>query len=233
MIETIENAVQMLFTLVCTCVAIYYALRYKSRVWALLGLFSGIFFLGDLYWQLFLIFYADTPRYYSVSDLSWYTSYLFLLLLLIYIRLEGMYPEGLPQTKPHGIGEQAKQWFNQTHPLVWCTPVFTGAMCVFFMQWGDYISNIIAALLMTGLIWHALSGLLTIRKESMNGGHAQNTRRMLFLVTLLFCAAEYGLWISSCFWMGDTIANVYFWFGFLLSITFLLFIPALRKVVGR
>jgi hypothetical protein len=56
---------------------------------------------------------------------------------------------------------------------------------------------------------------------------------MLYVVTLVFCAAEYGMWTSSCFWMGDTILNIYFWFDFLLSIAFVLFLPALRKAVSR
>ena len=54
---------------------------------------------------------------------------------------------------------------------------------------------------------------------------------MLFFITILFCLTEYALWTSSCFWMGDTIANVYYWFDLLLSVTFVLFLPALRKAV--
>ena len=88
---------------------------------------------------------------------------------------------------------------------------------------GEILNNIIIAILMTLLITQAVSGLLAKRKE----------RRMLYIVTLLFCLLEYALWVSSCFWMGETIANVYYWFDLILSVSFVLFLPALRKAVGK
>lgn len=211
MIETIENAIQLTVTGLCSASALYYAVRSKERTWILLGLFAGVFFLGDLYWQLILVFYDRTPDFY-ISEFSWYTSYLFLLLLLIYINVEN-----------------AGDWKFRLRPKYLCIPAFAVGMCVFFMTRGDYVSNIIVAVLMTGLIWHAVYGLQTVRRQGEEG----KNRRMLYIVTLLFCTAEYGMWISSCFWMGDGITNIYFWFDFLLSITFLLFLPALRKAVNR
>ena len=108
-------------------------------------------------------------------------------------------------------------------------PAFTIGMCIFYMQWGDYLSNMITAVLMMGLIWHAFYGLKVLRGRPRQ----ENERRMLFLVTLLFCGTEYALWTSSCFWMGETVLNIYYWFDILLSVSFVLFLPALRKAVGR
>ena len=125
--------------------------------------------------------------------------------------------------------ENAEDWKFRLRPKYLCIPVFTVGMCVFYMRWGDFVGNIIVATLMTGLIWHAVYGLQTVRGQEDKG----KNRRMLYIVTLVFCAAEYGIWTSSCFWMGDTIMNIYFWFDFLLSITFMLFLPALRKAVSR
>lgn len=214
MIESIENAIQLTVTGLCAASALWFGARSKKRTWILLGLFAGVFFLGDLYWQLFLIFYDKTPPAFYISEFSWYTSYLFLLLLLIYINVEN-----------------AEDWKFRLRPKYLCIPAFTAGMCVFFMTRGDYLGNIIVAVLMTGLIWHAVYGLETLQKQEQKQQGRQ--RRMLYIVTIIFCAAEYGMWISSCFWMGDTIANVYFWFDFILSITFVLFLPALRKAVGR
>ena len=220
MIETIENAIQLIVTGLCAVSALTYAVRSKERAWVLLGLSAGLLFLGDLYWQLFLVFYDKTPSTFYISDFSWYTSYLFLLLLLIYINVEN-----------------SQDWQFRLRPGYLLIPAFTFGMCAFFMTHGDYLSNIIAALLMTGLIWHSVYGLQMLQKQkpkNQNRGGAQpGNRRMLYIVTLIFCGAEYGMWISSCFWMGDTITNVYFWFDFLLSISFVLFLPALRKAVGR
>ena len=52
------------------------------------------------------------------------------------------------------------------------------------------------------------------------------------LITLIFCLLEYALWTVSCFWMGDTMANPYFWFDLLITGCMLLFLPALEKAVA-
>ena len=213
MIETVDNLVQLIVTGLCTASALVFALRAKARVWALLGLFSGIFFLGDLYWFLYLFFYDETPPFSFISYFSWYTSYLFLLLLLLFIRQE----EGLFHVS------------TSFRKLFWIVPVFTSGMCAFYMTYGDYLSNIITAVLMTGLIWHSIDGLLYLRGKPAEQGR----RKYLYMVTLLFCFAEYALWSSSCFEEGSIIAGVYYWFDYLLSLTFVLFLPALRKAVTR
>ena len=223
MIETIDNIIQLITTGTCTIVSMYNAARFKSRAWSMLGLFSGVFFLGLIYWFLFLLFYHHTPQYSYISDICWYSSYLFLMLLIIYIREDSSGPDAFPLKPDAGVVRIART----IRPVCWCVPVFTAAMCIFFMQYGRYLSNIIAAVMMTGIIWHALSGFLSLRDE----GIFQNGHKALYTVTLLFCAAEYSLWTASCFFTGDTLANPYFWIDALLSATFLLFIPALRKAV--
>ena len=178
----------------------------------MLALFYFTFFLGDLYWQLYIVFYDGASPEFYISEFGWYTSYLFLLILLIYINTE-----------------INKRWRHRFDPLFMLIPAFTIGMCIFYMQWGDYLSNMITAVLMMGLIWHAFYGLKVLRGRPRQ----ENERRMLFLVTLLFCGTEYALWTSSCFWMGETVLNIYYWFDILLSVSFVLFLPALRKAVGR
>jgi hypothetical protein len=223
MVEIIENAIQLAMTGICSCAALYRAVRYRDRAWALLGLFAGIYCLGDLYWMLYLALYGITPQHFSVAEMSWYASYLFLMLLIIYVRVD-ICGHRMPETGGR------TQWARVVSPVLWIVPVFTVGMCIFFMQWGDYVSNIITAVLMTGIMWHALSGLLYRGAEKKPGPASQ---QLLFVVTLVFAVIEYALWISSCFWMGNTIGNVYFWLDILLSCTFLMFVPALRKAVGR
>ena len=118
---------------------------------------------------------------------------------------------------------------RRPRPLLWCIPVFTVGMFLFFIQYGDYVENAVIVILMTGLLWISVSGIL-----AMEGQPPERCRpKMLFTVTIVFCLTEYALCFSSCFWMGDTLANPYFWFDFLLSATVLLFLPALRRVVDR
>ena len=156
--------------------------------------------------QLFLLFYGKTPQYSYISYLGWYAGYLFLLFMLLEVR--GPRP-ALPRSR-----------------LLWAFPLFTVGMCLFYLQWGDWIGNITAAVLMTLLLWHATDCLLLWRRSPADAG-----RRFLAFTILGFCAVEDGAWTSSCFWMGDTLLNPYFWFDSLLSVCYLLFPPALRKAV--
>ncbi len=206
MIETTLNALQLVTTGLCTAAAGRRAVRSGKRVWLLMALASGVFFLGDLYWQLYLVFYQMTPRYSFIPDLSWYACYIFLLLTLLELR--GNRPPA-PRSR-----------------LLWLLPVFTAGMCVFYLQWGEWLSNIVTAVLMSLLLWHA-ADCLTLWKAGDDG-----RKRFFAWTILIFCTVEYAVWTSSCFWMGDTLSNPYFWFDALLSLCFLILPSALRKAVG-
>lgn len=216
MIEIIENSLQLVTTGLCMIVSLRKGILQQSRAWVILALASGVFFLGDLYWELFLVLYGITPEYSYIPYLSWYAAYLFVLLLLFALREDNSRRSGREHRK-----------------ILWIIPVFTAGMCIFYMQYGDWIGNIISAVLMGLLIWHAADGLLCVReyqKELHGGGMADAG---IYMVVLLFCLSEYGAWTTSCFWMGDTWRNPYFWFDTLLSVVFLLFPAALGKAVGK
>ena len=204
MIEIIENAIQLVTTGICTVIALRKGIRLQNRAWIVLALASGVFFLGDLYWELFLVLYGHTPGYSYIPYLSWYASYMFLLLLLVELRV------------PRKEEENRK--------ILWIIPVFSAGMCIFYMQFGDWIGNIITAVFMSLLMWHALDMLLLLRDSQ---------RAAIFAVVLLFCIVEYAAWTASCFGNYETLAHPYLWLDTLLSAVFLLFPAALGKAVGR
>lgn len=208
MIEMVENAFQLVTTLICTVIALYRALAHRKRAWAMLALSSGVYFLGDLYWELYLFFYHDTPHYSNISYMSWYAGYLFLMLLIFELR-----------------GDRKRK----VHRRLWFIPVFTVGMCVFYLQWGDWFGNITAAVLMSLLIWNVSEELIAIHEQPDMKPNA----KYLCITILAFCAFEYASWTVSCYWLGDTLTNPYFWFDTLLSATFLVFPAALRKAVGK
>ncbi len=205
MSEIIENGIQLLMTGICTVFAACFALRSERREWVLLSLFSASFFLGDLYWLLFLVFLGDTPNNSIIPDMSWYASLLFLYLLL----------------RHAGEGKQSGR-----SKALWAVPVFTASMCIFYMQYGGYVSNLIYAVLFSLILWRALSGLTAVRAEQEGKSDSA-----LYRTAVFFCAVMYTMWTLSCFFEGNTFANPYFWFDTMLSLTFLLFIPAVRKAV--
>ena len=213
MIETIENGIQLVTTGICTAVALRKGILLQSRAWIMLTLASGVFFLGDLYWELFLILYGKTPEYSYIPYLSWYAAYLFLLLLLYDLR--------------------DKNDERHRSRILWIIPVFTVGMCIFYLQWGDWVGNIITALLMCLLIWNAVEGLLSIRAQKADHPETKCKKVWIYILVLLFCLEEYGAWTASCFWTDVTLMNPYFWFDIMLSAMFLLFPAALGKAVDR
>ncbi|MBQ1318576.1 MAG: hypothetical protein IIY47_02935 [Solobacterium sp.] len=203
MIESIENALQIIVLLICSGIALYRAIANHSQTWVLAFLFFGSWLLGDIYWLVCLLFYGQTPQISIVSDLSWYGSYIFLYLLL--------YHSSAPDKD------------SRKHRLPWLGPVFAAGMAVFFITQGELLSNLIYASLMGLLLFAALSRKID-RKRYQN-------QQFLSGMILLFCLLEYGLWTASCFWKTDTLSNPYYWFDFLLTVSFVFFLPAIKKAV--
>lgn len=203
MIESIENALQIIVLLICSGIALYRAIANHSQTWVLAFLFFGSWLLGDIYWLVCLLFYGQTPQISIVSDLSWYGSYIFLYLLL--------YHSSAPDKD------------SRKHRLPWLGPVFAAGMAVFFITQGELLSNLIYASLMGLLLFAALNRQIDWKRY-------QN-QQLLSGMILLFCLLEYGLWTASCFWKTDTLSNPYYWFDFLLTVSFVFFLPAIKKAV--
>ena len=104
-------------------------------------------------------------------------------------------------------------------------PGFTVAMAVFFMQWGNYLSNTVTAVLMGLLMYQTIGGLCIF------GDQPGDSCRALYWVTLVYCLLNYALWIVSCFWDGDALANPYYWVDILMTLWFPFFLPATGKAV--
>ena len=204
MIETIENAAQLIIVWLCFLISIFRTYKTESRAWGFLALFYFSFFLGDLYWLTYLVFYRDTPQYSYISGFSWYAAYLFLLLLL-----------------RHLLDRKASR---QKQLPLWFILVFTGGMGLFYMQWGDYPGNLITAVLMSFLLWRAVQGLIYPEDRDP-------AKRRIYIAVLVFCLVEYAMWTISCFFDGDTLADPYYWFDAAFTVSIATFLPLLGKVV--
>ena len=205
MIEIVENSLQLALLLTFTILSGVYAYRRQNISAGNLTTVYGSYVLGDIYWLLYLVFFEHTPNVFYVPYLSWYAAYLFLFLMLQHLA---------PEEKRHRC------------PAAWLMPVFTTGMCIFYMQYGDYMGNLITAVLMGLLMFHVFRGLDYIRRHP-----EARPRRMLYLVVLGFCVLEYLAWTSSCFFEGDTLANPYLWLDFMVTPCLMLLLPAFRKAV--
>ncbi len=206
MIELSENLLEIFVTGICLALSLNRAQRSRKKGWILLALVYASYLLGNLYWTLYLLFLGKTPEVFYVSELNWCAAYLFIILLLLNYR---------PNAEP-----------SPRNPVFWIIPVFVIAMMIFFMRRGDYLLNLIEAILMCVLMIRSAEGLYAPR-GSGDGG------RSLCIVILAFCLIEYMVWTSSCFWQGDTIRNTYFWFSALLIVCQPFFFCAVRKAEGE
>ncbi len=204
MIERIDNLLQIAVLAVSAGIALIRAARRRDKAWILLALFYGSWFLADLYWSSCLFFYGKTPEVSLVSDISWYASYIFLYMLLREI------------APPAGRRERRL--------LPWLGPAFALCMAAFYMQWGAIGSNLIYAALMGLLFFAAVRRLMD--------GERYARARLFCGMLLCGCLLEYALWTASCFWSGDSLRNPYYWIDLLLTASFPLLLPAVRKAVA-
>ena len=70
MIESYENGLQIIVLLLCLCVSVGRSIRRRDRAWLLLSFFYGCWVLGDLYWEVFLIFFGTTPSLFSIHTVT-------------------------------------------------------------------------------------------------------------------------------------------------------------------
>lgn len=209
MIELFTNLFQLLIVLLATGLA--GVLFYKSHIQAylLLTCFYGTFMLGSLYWTLHFFLFDYTPQIFYVSELAWLTSHMFLLTLVF------------------TLASPDERRFK--HPAVWLAPLFCLPQLVIYWFTSDILLNTIISCLALAIMWQALRGFFYARNQSGKGRKSCYFHLVLIGIIVL----EHGLWTSSCFWQGDTIANPYFWFDFLLSIVLILLLPATRKAVDH
>lgn len=209
MIELFDNIFQLLVSLLATVGAGIMFYKNQQQAYLLLTCFFGTFMLGTLYWTLHYLLFSYTPQIFYVSELAWLASHVFLL------------------TLAHTLADPDERKFR--HPAVWLAPVFCLPQLILYLSHADILLNILISALALTIMWYALRGFIYARQES---GKARD-RQYFHLTVLAIIVLEHGLWTSSCFWMGDTFANPYFWIDFLLSIVLVLLLPATEKGVGQ
>lgn len=208
MVELVTNLLQLFATLLATLGAGMMFYQHHFQAYLLLTGFFGTFMLGTLHWTLHYFLFSYTPQVFYVSELAWIASHLFLLTLTYTLA---------------GPGERRFR-----HPAIWLAPVFCLSQLMLYLSHADVLLNILISILALAIMWVSLRGVLYARQQSGK----PRERQYFHLAILAIIVLEHGLWTSSCFWMGDTFRNPYFWFDSLLSAALLLLLPATRKAVG-
>ena len=213
MVEVSVNILQVVLLIIAFVISFRYALGYRSREWAVAAFFYAVFIMADLFWMLIILFYHHNPVFY-ISEIGWYSAWLFLSLLLIMLASED---ERIHRYK-----------------LLSIFPIFTLSMMTFFIALrGDPAGNVVSMLAMTFLMLRSGRGIIYLSRPESDAAGDRKERKLFYIMVMVYCIIEYCEWVLSCFWMGDTMRNPYFWLDIMLSVIMLLMVPALRKAVNR
>ena len=208
-IELIVNLIQIVALCLCMAYAIYQTSVRQSRKWLLYALLTAAFVLGDLWWILYLALYDQTFNS-MIPSISWAAVFIFLIILL------------------RECEDKAKDMTDTR--VLWLIPVFTGGMCIYFMQFGSYLSNIIDMVLMTLIMWNALKGGLLFRRGVPTEEIAtEGSSKGIFQAAMMYCLFEYAMWTISCLSYDNPLRSLYYVFDVLVTVSIMMFIPALRK----
>ena len=158
-----------------------------------------------LYWLLYTLLVTDAPPMFYVSDIGWISCFLFLLLL------------------QYSFSDKEERSLQSRLP--WLALVIIIPLTAYFISIGDALYNLIVGALMAAMLWTAVRGLVWQKKQP------NQSRRFFHFAVIGFLVLENCLWLSSYPWVGDTLANPYFWFDFAVTASLLMLFPAVRKAV--
>lgn len=107
----------------------------------------------------------------------------------------------------------------------WLALVVEIPLTAYFISIGNAVYNLIVGALMTAMYWQAIRGSIWNRRR-------ERRRFAFYIAVLCFLTLENCLWISSYPWMGDTLANPYFWFDFAMTASMFALFPTVRRAVS-
>ena len=212
MAENFGNMVQIAVLCGCTFFSLFHMVGSEHKEWTKLFYFFGSFLMGDVYWQVCILFEKESSPVSYVANLCWYTSFTMLLLVEMMIIRSARNEEAVLSPAARFV------------PLI--GPVFTVGMAVFYMQLGDYVNNVIYAVLMGALLFVAIRSFFLELD-----GNKKNSIRLFCGMVILYVLFEYGAWTASCFYESELMDKVYVAFDYLMTFSFPVFIPLTSKVL--
>ena len=205
--EVVSNLLQAAVTLLGFCLSGIRYLKSRKQEYFLLTCFYGCFFLGSLYWTLYLLLFSETPQVFYVSEFGWVASVIFLSIL------------------QYTLSSAEERRFPCRKAL---SAVLIGVpLCIFYCTFGDILSNLLWCGMMIVVSYHAIRGLAYARTQA----GAARDMRYFHIGVLCYVAVEYVLWISGCLWPGYSISAPYCWLDLLLTGCLFALLPATGKAV--
>ena len=205
--EVVSNLLQAAVTLLGFFLGGIRYLKSRKQEYFLLTCFYGCFFLGSLYWTMYLLLFSKTPQVFYVSEFGWVASVIFLSML------------------QYTLSSEEERRFPCRKAL---SAVLIGVpLCIFYCTFGDILSNLLWCGMMIIVSCFSIRGLAYARRQR---GTA-NSMKYFHTWVLCYVTLEYALWTSGCFWPGDSIFSPYCWFDLLLAGCLLALLPVIGKAV--
>ena len=206
MTDLLTTLFQTIVLTVLISIGILRTITLKQREWLLITIYYFSYFLGDIYYLLIVFFYEDIPQFGHISEFSWLSSYLALVLLM------------------NSVGGEGRYYKSR---FLWLVTLFTGASYIYFIQFGDYVYEFICDSTMTIVLIFAIRNLLYLRRNGI-----RSESRWLFRLSMCMVTLEYCEWYSSGIWYeDDTFSNPYYIFEFIIPVFMALFIPVISRVL--
>ncbi len=205
--EVVSNLLQAAVTLLGFGLGGIRYLKSRKQEYFLLTCFYGCFFLGSLYWTLYLLLFSENAAG----------------LLCVRVRLGSKCHFPFHAAIP--LSSEEERRFPCRKAL---SAVLIGVpLCIFYCTFGDILSNLLWCGMMIVVSYSSIRGLAYARRQR---GTA-NSMKYFHIWVLCYATLEYALWTSGCFWPGDSIFSPYCWFDLLLAGCLLALLPVMGKAV--
>ena len=143
--EVVSNLLQAAVTLLGFGLGGIRYLKSRKQEYFLLTCFYGCFFLGSLYWTLYLLLFSETPQVFYVSEFGWVASVIFLSML------------------QYTLSSEEERRFPCRKAL---SAVLIGVpLCIFYCTFGDILSNLLWCGMMIVVSYSSIRGLAYARRQ--------------------------------------------------------------------
>lgn len=202
--DYLENIIQLLAILISLLLSLFYYIGSKRRCW----FYGVVFFLASLlssyFWTAYLIIMGEDP---NASDLltyfGWNVAYFIMMLQAWFL---------------------TKEEDRRYYPLLMFIPVPLSIwQFMQYIQYGGILNNAYQVAVCTVTACLCIRGIMANMRNKERG--SDTTWGFVSLLCIVY--SEFGMWTSSCF--GGWIAQMYYVFSFLLSISYLFSIWAITR----
>ena len=207
-IEMILEITNSSIQLVVLGFLVIWAARQTREAWLfrlIIGAF-GCYFLGSLFWELYLLVRTDWPQGFSVSELAFYGFYCFFIAIALKLRekwTDGQWAEANKHKMAALFG-----------PLV-----VIAFHTVYFLLWGELVIDILSGVILSLLFYHTLLGYFA------GGGYKRYHCMVLIVFTLELLVLLTGIFVDY----GDPYSISYNIFSYIQMAAWFFIIPAARK----